>query len=354
MADLRCRIARLEARHAALLAEAERRGVPRREGFGSTTGWLAAHSGDPHGICRVRVMVARALGHMPLVRRAFETGELSEPRVRALTRAYDTNPETFTRDEKLLSSHARRLGASGFRRAVAYWCRLADTEGHLRDHDKAHRDRRLHASVTWGGSVKLDGLLDPESGATLITALRSLTDPTQLDPEDHRTPAQRRADALIELARRHLDDPDRPTVGGEKPHLELRVDLQSLQGSLQGPCELDTGPIPPTVAQRIACDATLRPILTHHGNIIGAGRATRIIPPALRRAVTARDRHCTHPGCDIPAAWCDAHHIIHWAQGGLTILANLTLRCRRHHRMAHQPATTRAPTIGETTALQRE
>ncbi len=330
-------IARLEAARARLIADAARRGLPQRRGFGSTTGWLMALSGDEHAICRSRVQTARALVHMPLVERALGDGDVSEWRARMLVRARDVDPEAFARDEELLLEHARCLAAREFTIALRYWRRLADADGHVRDHGQAFRARRLHASVTWAGMVRLDGDLDPESGATVLSALRSLTDPAQLDPGDARSPSQRRADALVEICRRHLDSSARPCVGGEKPHISLSVDVESLQGRISEPCELEpTGPIPPEVARRIACDATLTPLLTRHGEPIGSGRAGRTIPPALRRAVVARDRHCTHPGCSVPAAWCDVHHIVHWADGGLTVLANLTLLCRRHHRLAHE------------------
>ncbi len=78
-----------------------------------------------------------------------------------------------------------------------------------------------------------------------------------------------------------------------------------------------------------------RIIVDNDGVPVSAGQARRTIPPPLRRALDLRDRHCTHPGCDIPARWCDAHHIVHWAQGGRTELANLRLLCRLHHRTAH-------------------
>ena len=208
--ELHRRIARLQAACAARISEIDRRGLPLREGFGSTPGWLIAHSGDPAGICRSRVRSARGLRHMPHTREAFTDGVLSEPRVRMLVDARDTEPSVFQRDENLLVSQARRLTPADFRQALAYWRRLADSDGHLRDLDRAYRRRRLHASVTWQGVVQIDGQLDPEGGATLITALRSLTDPTNLDPSDTRTPAQRRADAIVELARRHLDNPNRP------------------------------------------------------------------------------------------------------------------------------------------------
>jgi len=64
--------------------------------------------------------------------------------------------------------------------------------------------------------------------------------------------------------------------------------------------------------------------------------SARLVSGKLRRALDARDRHCRFPGCDIPAIWSDAHHIEHWANGGLTKLFNLVLLCRRHHRMVHE------------------
>ncbi len=68
---------------------------------------------------------------------------------------------------------------------------------------------------------------------------------------------------------------------------------------------------------------------------IDVGRRTRTVSPALRRALAVRDGRCRGHGCTVPAAWTDAHHIVHWADGGQTCLTNLVLLCRRHHRLLH-------------------
>jgi HNH endonuclease/Domain of unknown function (DUF222) len=96
------------------------------------------------------------------------------------------------------------------------------------------------------------------------------------------------------------------------------------------------GPVPIELARRIACDASvMRVVMAGESEPLDVGRRTAVISPALRRAVIARDRRCRFPGCDRPPAWCDAHHVQHWADGGTTSLDNLLLICRRHHRMLH-------------------
>jgi hypothetical protein len=69
-----------------------------------------------------------------------------------------------------------------------------------------------------------------------------------------------------------------------------------------------------------------------HGAVLNYRRTRRLASPAQTRALYARDKHCTFPGCDTPPDWCQRHHIIPWWQGGPTDLNNLTLVCGHHHR----------------------
>ncbi len=70
--------------------------------------------------------------------------------------------------------------------------------------------------------------------------------------------------------------------------------------------------------------------------IIDVGRTRRVVNGSRSRALKARDKGCRFPGCDRPASWTNAHHIVHWARGGTTDLANLVLLCHRHHWMVHE------------------
>jgi len=330
-------VARAQARAARVIAMAHRRGLPRAQGFGSSTAWLIATTGQPPAVCRSRVRVSLALRHMAATAQAFTAGDLSEPRVRLLVEAREAAPEIFARDEGLLVSQARSLSARVFPKALAHWHRLADPDGALAEARKAFEQRRLCVSATWDNRVRLDGDLDPESGSVVMKAIGSLADPWALDRGDLRTPHQRRADALVEICRRHLDSGNSPQQGGEKPHVTLTVSLKDLQAD--GVVDLEAGPIPAESARRLACDAAVwRILMAADGRPAVAGAARRTIPSGLRRALDLRDGGCTHPGCDVPPAWCDAHHIIHWAHGGKTELENLRLLCRRHHGWAHDDA----------------
>jgi hypothetical protein len=162
-----------------------------------------------------------------------------------------------------------------------------------------------------------------------------------LDDSDTRTPAQRRADALVEICRRQLDgtagappsEASRPGV----PHLSLVVGLDALRGDGPGECRHESGePIPIETARRYACDATACRLLMAASEVLDLGRTSRVVSAAQRRAVILRDRHCAWPGCDRPPTWCDIHHIRHWAKGGPTDLWNLVLLCRKHHTATHE------------------
>jgi 5-methylcytosine-specific restriction endonuclease McrA len=103
-----------------------------------------------------------------------------------------------------------------------------------------------------------------------------------------------------------------------------------------GVADTDIGPISSEAVRRLACDATVsRMVLGGDSAPVEVSSRRRLVSPPLRRALDLQDQGCTHPGCEVPARWCDAHHIRHWADGGKTNLANLRLLCRKHHRDAH-------------------
>jgi len=103
---------------------------------------------------------------------------------------------------------------------------------------------------------------------------------------------------------------------------------------------LDRGRISAAQARRLACDAGILPAeLGGHSEVLDLGRTRRLFSPAQRKALAIRDRTCRAEGCDIPAAWCEAHHAAKpWSREGRTDLKDGLLLCRFHHHRAHDQA----------------
>src|SRR5207237_10571526 len=159
----------------------------------------------------------------------------------------------------------------------------------------------------------------PEGGAILKTALNGLPGPRARD--DQRTPGQRRADGLVALATRVLDQGELPVRGGQRPHLTITATLETLRADPGAPAALFDGGIPISgkALRRIAGDAEITPILlSARGDPLHVGRKYRTATPKMRRALAERDRRCVWPGCDRPPEWCDSDHELPWAQGGAT------------------------------------
>jgi len=327
----------IEARCVSLVAELISNGVHELLGYRSLTSLLTDRLGVSPREVAGTMRMARSLAAMPATRAAFESGELDVPRVRMLASARDDNPELFADHEEALVDSLGGLSMRDSGRAIEYWRQQAALEAVEADAAKQHDRRRLHVSVS-AGMVYIDGVLDPVAGQTVITALDTITDAGNLDPEDTRTPAQRRADALTDMCHEQLSRIDRPFHGTERPHVMVHLSIDALEGRAGRPCELDdVGVITPEAARRLACDAKITRIITDgESQILDVGRTTRTVPAGIRKAVIARDRTCVIPGCGAPPRWCDVHHIVFWTDYGPTRVENCCLLCRRHHTMVHE------------------
>jgi hypothetical protein len=147
----------------------------------------------------------------------------------------------------------------------------------------------------------------------------------------------RRADALALLAESFLASGAVAQSGGDRQQIVVHVDAETLRNSEPGRCEIEHGPsVAAETARRLACESSVVTLLEDAaGEPLNVGRRTRSIPPAMRRALQARDRGCRFPGCT-HQRYVDGHHVRHWAAGGETKLSNLVLLCRTHHRAVHE------------------
>jgi hypothetical protein len=307
----------------------------------SAAGWLAHHTPMTRASASRLCATARLVHRHEQTAKALDVGDVSAAHVEVLAGAARRRADLYAEHEETLLDAARTLTPEDLATAARTWRELADDELAAADADAAHRARFLHVSPTMGGG-RIDGFLDPHATATLIRALDALVPPDPAGSPDPRSKPVRNADALVMLAEQWLGDPEQ--AGHADISLDLVVDVGILGrfglDTCEGRCELrDYGPIGRAVMERLACDAKVaRIVMAGQSRLLDLGRATRVVSPALRKAVIARDRHCQHPGCRVAAKWCDVHHLVHWMDGGATDLDNLVLLCRRHHVDHHEGA----------------
>ncbi len=368
------RLAAVDARGAA--------GAERGASAPSTQGWLRATTRMSPAAAGQRVRTARALHQGPLVATAaaLAAGEVSYAHAAVLADAtHDLPPAKVAEAEGVLVDAARRLDPARLHRLAGHLRDVLDPQG-SEERGRARLERRgLWLAATFDGMVAVNGLLDPDAGEAARAALAPLARPT--GPDDERSAAQRRADALGELARQALQAGHLPDCGGLRPQLAVTVEFASLlaeQGGVVGwaagagswaarpPAGLPaTRPSP--ARSSTATPTTPKPATppprgvgnsaADGGGLAGALRATiALLPPPLGAPVPAAGPGPRHPlrpprpaprpggarrrlrrgRLRPPPPWTDAHHLHHWLAGGPTSLDNLVLLCRVHHRAVHE------------------
>lgn len=144
-------------------------------------------------------------------------------------------------------------------------------------------------------------------------------------------------DALVRVSQHALDTDYPPESHGARPRVVVTISSDRLRAGIGAPCPTETGlELSVSAVRRLACQADVVPgIIAFDGRVLDVGRAQRLVTAAIWVALVLRDRHCAFPGCTRPPSMCHAHHVIHWADGGPTSLANLVLLCGEHHRVLH-------------------
>ena len=322
------------------------------DGARTAGAWLAARCRLPVAAARRRVRVGRALRTMPATEGAWLAGEVGEAHVDALvTERERVWAERFEADEAELVGFARDLGYRGFRRALAYWSQAADPDGAERRESEQREGRRLHLSQSFEGAWFIDGVLDPIAGEIVSTALRRIEDELFRDdwaeakervgegvrPSDlARTPAQRRADALVEMARRA--GAVAADGGGRTPDplFTVLVGYETLAGRM---CELASGTVvtPGALLPWLTPAWVERVVFDGPDRVKNVGPRRRLFSGATRRAVEVRDRRCYSEYCDVPASRCEIDHVVPFSAGGPTVDGNGRPACHYHDRNRPPP-----------------
>ena len=324
---------RVQNQAAAIRAQAVAE-LQRREGTAVTETVLREEGLLPRGKARSELETAKELEKLPKTREGLEKGEISPDNARIIAGASQRGPI----DEEELAEIARTQAPDKFAGTVRRHERDRspdDGESTLkRQRQRSRRFARVKKDLD-DGMVVLYGRFDPVTGARIETALSAKMGELWRaeDPTDRVSAGQRMADALEQLLTgpRGQKDNGRP----QDVKLLLIADYHTLTGQIQDARLADGTPIPASELRRLACDAQILPAIFAGGSQpMDLGRARRSANTAQRAALVVRDRACV--GCGAQAAWCQAHHIHHWADGGPTSLDNLVLLCTRCHRKVHE------------------
>ena len=373
----------------AVLDRFDAQGAAAYDGLRTTSSWLRQRCQMTGATAARRVRTARALRHLPEVADGFRTGRFSADQADLFARSH--NPRTsdaMAQDEATLAALADQLRPDDFGRELRGWAELVDTDG--AEPDAGHRDRSFTfvqtLDDTWTGRLDLsaaDGLFLHGAVEAMAEALyrahEAGADTTAVDGDapraadgpgpiggatagGTRSRTQRRADALMELVRRgcgHRSGGDavggsgstnapatEPATGGvpgrrrvaPRVTLYLTLDAGDLEGG-RGADTLDGHHLGPSATDRLLCEAAITAVLRDpfSGAVLNFGRNRRVVTPAQRAALAIRDGGCSFPGCTAPPEDCDAHHIVHWRDGGPTDIDNLALACwATHHPLAHE------------------
>ena len=310
--------------------------------------WVATRCHLPNGQARRLVRRGRELRHLPACAGAWLEGAVTGAQVDAIAALRrPATEEALARDEALLVDQARRLRFESFTRVTAYWEQFADPDGTeaTEEERRSRRDAYLASSFggMWLGQVTLDpvagsivsGELERLEGGLFESDWREAGDAFGREPtpgELARTPSQRRADALVEMATRSRTAPS----DGKRPAplFSVLVDYPTAAGRI---CELADGTVVSPGALVAWLDRALleRAVFGPEGRV-EVGVTTRLFTGATRRAIELRDRQCTHPYCDRPPSECEIDHIVPYSLGGPTTQANGRLLCGFHNRLRTQ------------------
>jgi hypothetical protein len=306
------------------------------QGSVSPIDWIRHHCRMSSGAVWNSLAVGQHLAELPRSIEAVESAEIGYTHLAVMARtaqAVEGSSTAAPFEEGELLEKARESSVG----RLWYFCHhlrhATDPEAFTAEQNRATEARTLKMSTYEDGSLAIEGWIDSVGGAVVRSALEPLAQPH--GDHDERGREHRNADAFVEVCS-HAQDAG---VLPQRPHLQVTASLDTLRGLAGSPAgDMEYSlPVSSKTVQRLACDGTItRVVLAPESVVIDVGRARRVVAGAMRRALNARDGHCKWPRCDRPASWSDAHHVVHWTNGGETDLANMILLCHRHHWMAHE------------------
>jgi hypothetical protein len=277
---------------------------------------------------------------LPAVAAAMRAGEISGAHANVITKCVEHIPAEIAHEaapvaERMLVEAARHEHPGALAKSAYLLLMRLDPDGAEPRDQQLERKRAFGLTKYADGSSKPHGLWTPETTAAWEAILDAGAAPLPAADgmPDDRSPAQRRHDAMAEVAMRLLRSEDLAAAGGVPVTILATTTLAELTegAGVARTSHGDSWSVQQLLV--VACEAQLVPVIFNDvGGILAFGRTRRLASRGQRLALVARDGGCCFPGCDRPAAWTEVHHITAWTDGGNTDLDNMCLLCRYHHR----------------------
>lgn len=286
---------------------------------------------------RSDLLGARLPAKYPLVSEALESGALGAPAAAMIIGLLDrcrvaTGVERVVEAERMLAEKAAGLALDHVRKLVVRAEAWLDPDG-LEPREEERRGRRALTLFEREGMVHLNAVLDVETAAPVVTAIRGYVTavfaarkdaPDAEAPDaDRRTVPMIQADALAMFCAHVLGCEQRAPVAGAT--VIVRMNLDDLEAGT-GSATVDgvDQPVSVGAARRMAAGGGVIPcVLGGDSEILDWGREKRLFTRAQRLALVERDGGCAM--CGLPPEMTRAHHIRWWRRGhGPTDLSNGT------------------------------
>lgn len=357
----------VQALHYAAVSTGDESGMWAIAGYLSTESWLRHTQLLSPFHARECARTSRWLRHQPVVATALANGDINDTHVQAMRRVVTSSTKraaAFADVAAQFVEVARNADSDVLGRALRSWADAVDESAGNRGSGRDHQRRRVFLSPV-GDGWDLKGWLPAAEGAELAGILTERMEQMRREtPDISMTAPQRRADSLLELLRSAAAGAMSPAQR-ERARVQVLIPLGRLANctqcrslgnaeqplgnvdGFQGP-DLEAsqwrsgngwgrGVLSMAEAKRLSCDGQIqRVVLSPDSAVLDVGRTYRLATPAIRSALEVRDGGCVIPECDRPPGWCEAHHIVHWSEGGSSAVSNMALLCSRHHHELHQ------------------
>jgi len=350
--ELEGELSRLRYRQVAVLAELNARNVPGSLGFRGLPQLISAQVRCTQAEARKRYLAVERFGarrslvgetlepQYPATAEAFADGEIGFEHAAEIAATVEAIPhaERAQRVETALLKHARTSDPLTVRLLGKRILAHLDPDGASPDECRLQQyHRRLTLNRLPDGTGLLTGQLSPTCQAiweVILAPLAARRPEDALGPDD-RTLPQRLHDAFEEAGRRLLAAQDLPNHAGLPCQLVVTLSLTDLERRAGRATTHHGGTLSIDGALKLAAEGNMLPaILADTGGILAYGRARRLSSPGQRKALFARDRGCTFPGCGHSAAQSEIHHATDWAKGGGTDISNMAITCGYHNAEA--------------------